>query len=434
MKVLIVTAYYPPAEAVGGLRVAKVAAALAAAGHHVHVLTPCLPRESEIERAADSGVTVERFRPALGPREVVQRISARFRRKSAPTLPSGDRSQSDDSVPAQTAMWKRHLFALLWLPDDQQGLIAPAVRRGRALVQEGVQLLYTSGPPFSLHLAGLLLRQPGVRWIAEFRDPWTANPWKPAHVRSAGADAASRWLEAMVLRRADAVVAVTDGIARGLRARLTSTAQAKVVVVRNGIERLYPPGRARHPGPVRIVHVGTFYHKRDPFPFLRALAALRAARGLGPDAVRVILVGNCRWFNGVSVEESVQTLGLTDLVEFHDWMPHEACQDVVASADLLLLLAQDQPTQVPNKLYEYLGTRRPILAVADVAGETGELLQQAGGHYLVAPDDAAGLAQALDQALSHGPAHAAPIAGSDLAGWTTRAQMQLLLRICEAQP
>ena len=98
------------------------------------------------------------------------------------------------------------------------------------------------------------------------------------------------------------------------------------------------------------------------------------------------------------------------------------------NADLLLLLAQDQPLQVPNKLYEYLGVRTPIFAFADADGEVAEMLRQAGGHYVVTENQTESEAEAaLQQALERADADG----GSDttlLSEWSTHSQLSALVQ------
>ena len=95
----------------------------------------------------------------------------------------------------------------------------------------------------------------------------------------------------------------------------------------------------------------------------------------------------------------------------------------------LLLLAQNQPDQVPNKLYEYLGTRRTILAFVDQDGESAAMLRQVGGHYLFSGSEEAPVEEAIIRLVTR---RDGPTPGDDrlLEAWTTRAQMnQLVTRI-----
>ncbi len=430
MRVVLLCYYYPPDRAVGALRPGKIAAALRAAGHEVTVVAA---RPSPPATTGDTEPGVRRITPIPGPREAwtaLKRLAGRLAGRGAAANTGGEAAGGAPAVPA-TGTGKRWLFSLLWLPDDRQGFILPAVLSSLRLVRRA-DLLYTSGPPFSVHVAGLILRAlSGTRWAAEFRDPWTDNPWKPPHVRSRFSDAAERWLEARCLRAADVVVSVSEGIDAVLSPRVPPGpgGRRRHLVARNGIDVLVREPPPRQPGRLNIVHVGTFYHRRDPRPFLEGLARALPALTAAGTAVRVDLVGDCRRYNDISVERVVQDLGLGATVHFEDWVPHERCLAMVGAADLLVILAQDQPGQVPNKLYEYLGTRRPVLAIADADGETARMLRQVGGHFVVADGDPAAVAGAVAEALvaASGARPSPGGAAALLEEWTTRTQMERLL-------
>jgi hypothetical protein len=128
------------------------------------------------------------------------------------------------------------------------------------------------------------------------------------------------------------------------------------------------------------------------------------------------------------VEKEIDALGLTAVVQIRDWLPHEAVKTLVEESDALLLLAQEQPDQVPNKLYEYLGTRRPILAFADPAGETARMLERVGGHYVVTGKDAAAVERAVQDVLHAARSGAWTVTDDTvLKEWTTEVQMKKLL-------
>lgn len=426
MRVVLISYHFPPDTAVGGLRAAKVAEAFRKAGHEVHVIAGIVPGAEMQRQVLPSGIVIERVTSWRNPREVWLSLKARRQRATGSTTePAAEESAGR---PAHVAGWKRQIFALLWLPDDRQGFVPPAIRAARRAFPGGPDLVYTSAPPFSAHLAGLWLSARGVRWVAEFRDPWTDNAWKPAHVRSAWSDAVERWLEHRTLARAERIIAVSQGIARIMAAKLPEADRGRVILVRNGIEwlaaaRPTPTGAA----PRRIVYVGTFYFGRDPRLFLEGLAEVVRRRRLSAEEIQVDLVGQCRWFNGISIEGEVARLGLKPFVDFRDWVPHEACQRILRQADVLLLLAQAQPDQVPNKLYEYLGTRAPILAFSDTIGETTTMLEETGGHTVVSGDQVTDAVRGIEQVLGlSGEVRRAPDE-SRLRTWTTEGQMAKLL-------
>jgi hypothetical protein len=428
-RVVLIAYHFPPDPAVGALRAAKVARMLRAAGYGVDVITARLPGEAEIRPTDDSDLVIHTVAPMPMPRDLFSRFKARLRAARG-SQKASEMAAATWTAPTQVPLWRRFLFSLLWLPDDRQGFIVPAWRKARACVRAGARLVYTTAPPYSPHLAGLALKlSGGVRWVMELRDPWSDNDQKPWWVRTRLTDALDARLERWCLRRADLVVAVSEGIERRLSGRMPVRGQGRLLVARNGIEHLTGPTRPpRLPGPMCIAYTGTFYYSRDPRPFLRGFEATCRKHSLGPDQVQVDFVGACRTIGSVSVEREIETLGLSDIVHIKDWLPQAAVKDLVDKADVLLLLAQQQPDQVPNKLYEYLGTRRPILAFADTDGETARMLRRVGGHHVLTGDDEAEVQQALEALLV--PSLDTPWQRPDeavLTEWTTEAQMKKLL-------
>lgn len=389
MRVLLVAYYFHPDREVGALRSGRIARILADRGYQVHVLAgPSAHGEGE---AGYPDVTVERLRPLLDPRRTYASLKNRLRNggnaPEGPTVPSA----SNWTPPQRVPTWKRHSNAVLWLPDDRQGWMVAAIRRGRALAAEyRFDLVYSTAPPFSALLAGLAIRRFArpARWIVEFRDPWTDNPVKPEFVRTRWSDWADRKLEKACLDRADHVVCVTESTASLLRERLGPLG-GKVEVIRNGMDGAATPSTPEGPGNGSILYVGNLYHSRDPRPFLEGLADLHAGGDL-PEGTSADFVGDCGHFRGMDIRSYAEELGISELVRFHGSVAHDVCLDMMRRASVLLLLAQNQPLQVPNKLYEYVSAGRPILAFADPGGETSRLLGEAGGHVVLdgsAPGD-----------------------------------------------
>ena len=431
MQVVLLSYYFPPDQAVGALRPAKVCAALRAAGHRVTVIAGRIPGVSDTEP------DVVRVRTLPNPREAWLALKALLAGEdNGRIVHSADPSTAGSamgSTDGQTL--KRWMSSVIWLPDDRQGFVIPAVTAALSAVANGADLIYTTAPPFSTHLAGLLLKRlTGVRWVAEFRDPWTDNPWKPPHVRSQFSDAVERMLERSCLRSADLIVSVSAGIAKALEHKIPGGApkRRKTLLVRNGIDRIAAPSiaRQRTSGTFRVVHIGTCYQHRDPRPFLAGLALKHGALVRRGIHVQVHLVGECRWYNDISLEETVRALGLSDAVTFSDWVPHERALALVDDADLLLLFAQGQPAQVPNKLYEYLGTRRPILAFVDEEGESASLLRMVGDHFVVTDGTAESAADAIERAAT-----AVPRGGNEtaLTELTSANQMARLVAFLERE-
>lgn len=401
MRVLFITYYFPPDPAVGAIRAQAIVDAARRAGHDVTVIT------NRIDGASETS-DVLRVRTLPNPREMFLSLRAWFRRSKRvrggdePGNGEGPERRAGYRPPDHVPSWKRFLVAMALMPDDYHGFIWPAIARAMPIIRRGTQVIYTSGPPHSVHLTGLILRKlTGVPWIAEFRDPWLDNANQPRYARSRTADRIRASLERRCLEGADLIVSATAGAAKMLAGK---TGRTDIVVARTGmaeatLENALPARSERASGERRILYMGNLYHQRDPRPLFRAIAELRRRSELPPDGVRIDLYGDCAWFHDVSVSEAAREAGIGDLVFIHGRVPLDEARRITHAADLLLLLAWNQPVQVPQKLYEYLAVRRPIIAFADTGSETAEILAGLGSHFVVhKPEDAVPvLRQALER-------------------------------------
>src|SRR6266850_4310467 len=156
MRILMIAYHFPPDPAVGSLRASHVAEALQAAGHEVTVITARLPGERGGWRPGASGLRIRPIRslPTLRDLYAWVKRGLSVRRSDRPETQS-DRSTSDwpDHVPS----WKRYLLSLLWFLDDRTGFVIPALLAAVGQVRGGIDLVYTTVPPFSGHLVGLIL-------------------------------------------------------------------------------------------------------------------------------------------------------------------------------------------------------------------------------------------------------------------------------------
>lgn len=397
MKVLLVAQAYPPYPVVGAMRAKKIADMFRERGHDVTVVTERLKDEQPgvrvseqrlVVRTIDAGLPYRLRLVALRNRLQGREVSLSSWDGPASALQDPEASASPNRLSRAVDAVKGLVVALLRLPDDQQHFVAPAFRLGRQIVDSGVDLVYTTAPAFSTHFVGLLLQRCGARWVAEFRDPWTTEGHGRYRAAAPLLRRLDRWMERRCLYRADKIVAVTESVGRQLAAKLPAEQRGKIVVAMNGIDQLEAREASPDPQhPFSIVHTGSFYHDRDPRPFLEALGAWMRDEALGVNDVQVDFAGRCRHYGNVSVERIVEDLGLAEVVRFHDWLPTAAVQDMLRRADLLLLLATSQPAQVPNKLFEYLAVRVPILAVVDEAGESEAILRAVGGQYVLTSPD-----------------------------------------------
>jgi len=297
----------------------------------------------------------------------------------------------------------RRLSSWCLLPDSYIGWRRFALRAAdRILADDPPQALLSTGPPETNHLVALALRaRTGLPWVADFRDPWFALHLYPAP--TAWHRARHARLERAVLTQADAVLATTDWLGALLRQR--SGVPQKVHVVRNGFdpEDFPAPGpdanASGRTGPLHLVHTGMLTLTRSADGLLLGLHRLLQDHPEYRDAFRITLIGARESGN----DARIGALGLQDCVVVQDYVPHQEAIVAMQRADVLVLIKHTEERfrgLIPGKLYEYMGARRPILALVPES-EAADLVRRSGSGEVVPGEDAAAVARALETLLHH---------------------------------
>ena len=356
------------------------------------------------------------------------------RRPTQPTSSFGS-GPSDEHRRGKLARLRRWFFSLCWLPDGHLGWLVPAVAAGlRMCRKHRIDVIVSSGPPHTAHLVALLLKRfTQLPWIADFRDPWTQNPGKPAFVRSAFSDWVERGLERRVLASADRLVTVTHRAAAALALRQASLA-TKTTTIMTGFD----PNEFDSIGPVSsaetftLAHVGSVYLHRSPTALLQAVALLTRSRGIPLGAIRLVFVGED--LSGLADTLRIaDQLGISSLVTAPGPVRRTDALAWMRRANLLVLLAQGQPLQVPTKAFEYLASGTPILAIVD-DGATADLMHATNNRTV--PDDPVKIAEAiaahLDRRSTPLSASSAPWRRSAVREFTREHSSEALVALMES--
>ncbi len=263
MKVLLVTMYFPPAGGGGVQRPLKFATHLPSLGIETHVLAPDDPkwihRDDELQPPTLAWVHRARY---LGPKG----------RKPAEELHG---TQGLERVGVHARLAGRRLL----VPDENVSWNLTAIPTAIRIVRrEGIDVVITTSPPSSVHLVGAAVkRATGIPWVADLRDSMVAHPHRHAErmlvrAKEQGEHAVAR----LVARNASAIVTVSDAITDEVRAR---DPRGPVETIANGSDFDDFAGLEHRPSSrFRITHAGSFFGKRDPRPFLTALAQFGSRR------------------------------------------------------------------------------------------------------------------------------------------------------------
>lgn len=269
----------------------------------------------------------------------------------------------------------RRLGEYFLVPDTYLGWVPFAVRAAGNLIRtERFDALYSTSPPDSAHLAAhSISRRFSIPWVADCRDPWVAlylrNPPTPFH------RALNRRMERTVAG-ADRVLVTTSWHEETLRSAYPGITIERIPNGYDEEDFMEAGAEGRPGGTFTIVHCGMLTLGRSSRPFLEGLARLvRRSPAVAGD-IRVVFIGARESAN----EAWVKRFGLQDVVSFEDYMPHTECVRRERASHILLLVKHDDERYrglVPGKLYEYIGARRPILAVVP-RGEAARLVADLG--------------------------------------------------------
>jgi glycosyltransferase involved in cell wall biosynthesis len=373
MKVLIVSLYFPPAGGGGVQRPLKFATHLPTLGIETHVLAPDDPKwiHADPDLPPPTNAWIHRAR-YIGPKG----------RRPAEELHG---RHGLDLIARKARLTGRRFL----VPDENVSWNLTAIPAAIRLVRkEGIDVVLTTSPPSSVHLVGAAVkRATGVRWVADLRDSIVAHPHRHAErlaVRTKERGDAA--VAGLVARNADAIVCVSEAISdetRGLRPK------GPVSTIANGSDFDDFAGLPyRRADRFRITHTGSFFGKRDPRPFLTALA------DSGLDVV-ARFVGDFRSAD----REWADELGLGDRLELHPYVPRRRSLELQRDSEALLLLIPDAGGRgkgvLSGKVFEYLAAERPILASVPMDGAAAQLIRETGAGVVAPPDDPVAIGEAL---------------------------------------
>ncbi len=373
--------YFPPLGGSGVQRVAKLVRYLPLFGWQPHVVTArpgrYLARDASLlDEVEGAGALIHRT-PSLDPTRLGRGVAG------AGALGDGRRRLAGAVTGA------------FFVPDNKIGWLPFALRAARrAMQKEAFSVIFSSAPPYTSHLvAARLGRETGVPVVLDYRDAWLENPRH--HYPTAWHRQRHDRQERAVLERAAAVTAINAPIAALLRARTPSA--TPVAVVPQGFDPadFHGPPAAPLPGKMRVVFTGMFYHAQRPDTFLDGLARALAAHPEMAGRVEAVFAGRVP----AHFDALVARRGLESTVRFAGYLPHARSVALARSADLLWMTVGDVPGAhliSTSKLFEYVGTGRPILGLVP-PGDAADALAAYGCGTTVHPDDAAGVARALWQ-------------------------------------
>jgi len=291
----------------------------------------------------------------------------------------------------------RKASEFLLLPDTYLGWVPFAVRAASRLCREKrFDVILSTSPPDSTHLAASRISSRfDIPWVVDFRDPWIG-----LYLREPPTSLHRRLHRRMEKKAAEAarVLVTTDWQRDRLRELYPGSRVEKIPNGYDeedfrGLEGLNPPA-----APFTITHSGMLTLGRQSKSFLAGAALFLERRAKARNRMKIVFAGARETEN----EAWADRLGMEGVVEFVDNLPHRKCVARERTSHVLLLIKHDDIRYrglVPGKLYEYIGARRPVLAVVP-RGEAYRIVKQLNRGETAAVDDPAEIADRIERMFS----------------------------------
>lgn len=263
-------------------------------------------------------------------------------------------------------------------------------------------VILTTSPSHSIHMAGYFLSKKGLPWVADFRDPWDNYP-ETGHYELL--NPIERMMEKMVIEQADAVISTTRTNTDNLVKKHSQISQKKFFTITNSYdkEKVDIPA-TKDPNKFVISYTGIFYAEKDPFTFFRALRSwLNVLNDKEKDKIEKILRIQLIGSKSKAVLKMVNDLKIDHVVRFVDRVSHEEAIRLTKTSDMVLISSgigsKTRPGWLLSKLFEYLGCRIPILAICR-EGEMAKIIRETNSGYVITSEDHKAIHSILEKEIN----------------------------------
>ena len=367
-RALVITYYWPPAGGPGVQRWLKFVTYFKDFGIEPVVFIPDNPhyplQDKSIVSEIPEGIEIIRF-----PIKEPYGFAKIFSKKKTNQVSSGIITNKNQSVLEKLLLWIRGNF---FIPDARIGWVKPAVGFLKEyLAKNDMDIVISSGPPHSLHLIGMALKEKlGIKWVADFRDPWTTIHYHQSLRLNKRAQKKHLKLESKVLNNSDLVV-VTSARTKKEFQKITSV---PIEVISNGydiLEKIEPNLDAQF----SIAHIGSLLTNRNPELLWEILSELKDENKVFSKNLLIKLVGVV----SEDVLKSLAVFGLTENYKILGYVSHQEAIQIQHDAQVLLLVEMDSPETksiIPGKLFEYVAANRPILAIGPEGSDVEGIIKE----------------------------------------------------------
>ena len=366
-KVLIITYYWPPAGGPGVQRWLKFVKYLPDFGIQPIVYIPENPTYPIVDKNLVNEVSEKAIilkQRIFEPYQLASFLSKNKTKKmNSGIIPNQKKQSFLDKV----FLWIR---GNLFIPDARFFWVKPSVAYLEKYIQENnIDTIVTSGPPHSLHLIGLELKKKfNLHWFADFRDPWTTIGYHKSLRLSDFAAQRHKDLESEVLNTADTIIVTS----KTTKTEFESLTTKPIAVITNGFD-VENVEKQTLDTKFSMAHIGSFLSARNPKLLWESLVELTTEIPGLKSHLEIKLIG------AVSQEvlDSITDFGLNDYLNNLGYVSHQEAIAHQRKSQVLLLIeidSEETKSIIPGKLFEYMVSNRPIIAIGPKGSDFAEII------------------------------------------------------------
>jgi glycosyltransferase involved in cell wall biosynthesis len=367
LKILLIATYLPPYSGSGNIRLLNYINYLNRLENEITVVGVDYPRDSiaydaTLEKSFDDNIDIIRLNPGF--------FYNIFNRKKVDLKENhNDKVVSNRIGLANKLKQKinRFIKTTVLIPDAFVGWIRPAYNTCCKLIYEkNFDVILTIHETPSSHIVGYKLKKKfkNLNWIGYWSDPWNGDSalrYKNSMIKSL----IEERIEKNIVKTVDRLLFTTNST-KDMYIKKYKIDKEKADIVYRGyeldlyekLENIKKRSNGFEDNKINIVHTGTIYKElRDITPLFNALLSIKDNNVEFYEKFNFIFVGQ------FTDEEDRKLLSSLEAIKVINYIPFEEAMKYVVDADFLLLYGNKNSTQVPGKLYEYIGSKAPIITL-----------------------------------------------------------------------
>lgn len=275
-----------------------------------------------------------------------------------------------------------------FIPDPKIFWVRSSVKFLQKYLSENpIDVIISTGPPHSMHLiAEKISKRNNIKWIADFRDPWTDLYYNQSFKQLSFAKKRNLKLEKKVLENADCILTVSNSLKKDFDKIAKS-----VEVITNGFDsEVLQDEHLVLDSKFTISYIGLLPKQSNPVAFFKVIKKVCDANEAFKNDVQLLFVGDI----SAEVHQEIEKNMLTGISEIKGYVSHLEAIEYQKRAQVLLLLIPRAPKSagiLTGKLFEYLTAKRPILALGPEEGDLSEILEHTHSGVVIAHENEAKL-------------------------------------------